>query len=271
MSGRLIPLGDSAPWRGGQVSPRSYCVLAPNPSPMTLDGTNTWILRDPGSSTCVVVDPGPDEPTHVKAIIAAIDGARVTQILLTHGHEDHSEGARGLADLLTAPVGALDPEFRYGSEGIHGGDVIESGGLTIAVVATPGHTADSLSFLVPADAALLTGDTVLGRGSTMVAYPDGNLGDYLCSLKTLRELAVDSEVAVLLPGHGQALPDPAGVIDAYREHRHQRLDQVKSALAAGAVTAQDVVEIVYSEVPLELWPAALVSVQAQLAYLAHSS
>ena len=267
MSGRLIPLGDAEPWAGGQVSPRSLCVLAPNPSPMTLDGTNTWILREPGSSTCVVIDPGPDEPAHLDAIMSAVDGARTTQILLTHGHADHSEGARRLADLLSAPVAALDPEFRYGSEGIHAGDVIESGGLTIYVLATPGHTADSLSFYVPADSALLTGDTVLGRGTTMVAYPDGNLGDYLRSLDALHHLASESEVALLLPGHGQALPEPARVIDAYRAHRQQRLEQVKAALAAGAATAQEVVESVYAEVPRELWPAALVSVQAQLAYL----
>jgi glyoxylase-like metal-dependent hydrolase (beta-lactamase superfamily II) len=234
---------------------------------MTLDGTNTWILREPGSSACVVVDPGPDASSHIEAIISAVDGARVTHILLTHGHEDHSEGARRLADLLSAPVAALDPEFRYGSEGIHGGDVIESGGLSIAVLATPGHTADSLSFFVPADSALLTGDTVLGRGTTMVAYPDGNLGDYFRSLDELHQLASESEVALLLPGHGQALPEPAGVIDAYRAHRQQRLEQVKAAVAAGAGTAQEVVESVYAEVPRELWPAALVSVQAQLAYL----
>jgi glyoxylase-like metal-dependent hydrolase (beta-lactamase superfamily II) len=234
---------------------------------MTLDGTNTWILREPGSPSCVVIDPGPDEPSHIAAILDAVDGAKVTQILLTHGHEDHSEGARSLADRLSAPVAALDPAFRFGSEGIHGGDVIECGGLTVEVLATPGHTADSLSFFVPADSALLTGDTVLGRGTTMVAYPDGDLGDYLRSLHSLHRLAVESQVAVLLPGHGQALADPAGVIEGYQAHRQQRLAQVAAARADGAVTAQDVVEIVYAEVARELWPAAIVSVRAQLAYL----
>jgi glyoxylase-like metal-dependent hydrolase (beta-lactamase superfamily II) len=234
---------------------------------MTLEGTNTWILREVDASSCVVIDPGPDDPVHLQAIAEAIDGVRVTHILLTHGHSDHSEGARALGEQLSAPVAALDPSHRYGSEGIHGGEVVESGGLTIEVLSTPGHTADSLSFFVPADSALLTGDTVLGRGTTMVAYPDGNLGAYLDSLASLKELALKEQVAVLLPGHGQALPNPAAVIDTYQHHRRDRLDQVRTALAQGAVTAQDVVEIVYADVPRELWPAAVVSVQAQLAYL----
>ena len=267
MSGRLVPLGGSEKWRGGWVSERSNCVLAPNPSAMTLDGTNTWILREPGSFECIVIDPGPHDLPHFDAIQLAVDGAAVTQILLTHGHEDHSEGARGLADRVGAPISALDPEYVYGSQGLHGGDVIEAGGLELHVVATPGHTADSLSFYVPADSAVLTGDTVLGRGSTMVAHPDGNLGQYLRSLDVLEALARRTDAHLLLPGHGQALLDPAGVISGYRLHRQQRLDQVRAALEAGAQTADEVVASVYADVPRELWPAALVSVQAQLAYL----
>ena len=267
MSGRFVPLGGSDHWRGGTVSARSHCVLAPNPSAMTLDGTNTWILREPGSFECIVVDPGPHDLEHFDAIELAVDGATVTHILLTHGHEDHSEGAAGLADRVNAPIAALDPVFAFGSQGLHGGDVIESGGLELHIVATPGHTADSLSFYVPADSAVLTGDTVLGRGSTMVAYPDGDLGQYLASLDVLEALARRTDAHLLLPGHGQALPDPADVIGGYRLHRQQRLDQVRAALNAGAVTADEVVAAVYADVPRELWPAARVSVQAQLAYL----
>ncbi len=268
MSGRLVPLGGSEPWAGGLVSARSTCVLAPNASAMTLDGTNTWILREPGSFECIVVDPGPHDLGHFDAIQRAVDDARVAQILLTHGHDDHSEGARGLADVVGAPVSALDPQFAYGSQGLHDGDVVEAGGLDVHIVSTPGHTSDSLSFHVPADGALLTGDTVLGRGSTMVAYPDGDLGQYLRSLDVLESLARSTDALLLLPGHGQALPNPADVIAGYRTHRHQRLDQVRAALGAGATTAPEVVELVYADVPRELWPAAAVSVQAQLAYLA---
>ncbi len=267
MSGNAVPLGDPSPWLGGRVTERAICVLAPNPGPMTLDGTNTWILREPGSRLCVVVDPGPDDAAHLDATVAATDGARVARILLTHGHPDHSEGAASLVALTGAPVAALDPAHRLGDEGVVGGDVVSVGGLELAVVATPGHTGDSLSFHLTADGALLTGDTVLGRGSTLVAHPDGRLGDYLASLERLRELAGSSGAAVVLPGHGPALLDPVGAVSAYLAHREARLDQVRAALAGGASSADDVVEIVYADVPREVWPAARLSVLAQLAYL----
>ena len=135
------------------------------------------------------------------------------------------------------------------------------------MVGTPGHTADSLSFLLPADGALLTGDTVLGRGSTVVAHPDGRLADYLHSLRRLEHLALEREARVVLPGHGPALGDPAAAVAAYLAHREERLAQVRDALAAGAETADDVVAVVYADVPREVWPAARLSVQAQLAYL----
>ncbi len=267
MSGRLVPLGGTDVWQGGSVSIRSQCVLAPNASPMTLDGTNTWLLREPGAPDCIVVDPGPDDDSHFDAIERALDGAKVAQILLTHGHEDHSEGARGLADRVGAPIAALDPQFSYGSQGCHDGDIVAVGDLEVHVISTPGHTADSLSFYLPADAALLTGDTVLGRGSTMVAYPDGDLGQYLDSLDVLEALSRESAAQLLLPGHGQALRDPAEVINGYRIHRQLRLDQVRAVLDLGAVTAEDVVAAVYADVPRDLWPAAAVSVRAQLSYL----
>jgi len=266
MSGLIIPLG-GGPWSGGVVTENATCVLAHNPGPMTLDGTNTWVLRAPGESVAVVVDPGPDDDDHRAAILAAIDGARVERILLTHGHHDHSEGARSLADAVHAPVLALDPEHRFGAEGVTDGEVVVAGSLEVAVVATPGHTADSLTFHLRNDAALLTGDTVLGRGTTVVAYPDGRLDDYFHTLDRLSALATETEAQRVLPGHGPVLADPAGVLAAYRVHRHERLDQVRAALAQGAVTADDVVRIVYSDVPRNVWPAAKRSVLAQLAYL----
>lgn len=245
-------------------------MLAPNPSPMTLDGTNTWLLHEPGSATAVVVDPGPDLVVHHEAVLAGLEtlGARAAVVLLTHGHPDHAEGAAALADLAGGiPVRALDPAHRLGSQGLAGGDRVEVGGLLVEVVATPGHTSDSLSFHLVADRAVLTGDTVLGRGSTVVAHPDGLLGDYLASLDRLGALAEAYGLTDVLPGHGPALADPAGVVDAYRAHRAQRLAQVEAALEAGDVTARDVVARVYAEVDRALWPAAELSVLAQLAYL----
>ncbi|MCW2715265.1 MAG: beta-lactamase domain protein, partial [Frankiales bacterium] len=158
------------------VTSTASVVLAPNPGPMTLEGTNTWVLRAPGETECVVVDPGPLHEGHLAQVASA---GRVTAVLLTHGHLDHSEGARRFAELTGAPVRALDPAHRYGTEGLGEGDVVASAGVELRVLATPGHTSDSLSFVVSGPdgtAAVLTGDTILGRGTTVVAHPDGVLG-----------------------------------------------------------------------------------------------
>ena len=251
------------------MTERATLVLAPNPSPFTLEGTNTWVLREPGSTAAVVVDPGPLHEGHLAAVLAAVreQGARVAQILLTHGHADHSESAARFAELTGAPVRALDPRHRLGDEGLAGGDVVEVGGLDLRVVGTPGHTGDSLSFLLPADRALLTGDTVLGRGTTLVAYPDGTLADYLDSLKLLRDAAERQEFDTVLPGHGPVLSDALGVLEFYISHRKERLAQVEAALAAGDSTAEKVVRRVYADVDPAVWPAAELSVRAQLHYL----
>ncbi|MFE0875469.1 MBL fold metallo-hydrolase [Streptomyces smyrnaeus] len=253
----------------GQASPRAYCVLAPNPSPMTLDGTNTWIVAEPGSDRAVVIDPGPLDEAHLRNVIATAErqGRRVALTLLTHGHPDHAEGAARFAELTGSPVRALDPALRLGDEGLGAGDVITTGGLELRVVRTPGHTADSLSFHLPADAAVLTGDTVLGRGTTVVAHPDGRLGDYLDSLRSLRSLTVDDGVTRVLPGHGPVLDDAPGAIEYYLAHRAKRLAQVESAVEQGHRTAADVVAHVYADVDRSLWPAAELSVRAQLDYL----
>jgi glyoxylase-like metal-dependent hydrolase (beta-lactamase superfamily II) len=245
------------------------CVLAPNPSPLTLDGTNTWIVAEPESDSVVVVDPGPLEEDHLRRVLdlAVAGDRRIAQILLTHGHPDHSAGAARLAELSGAPVRAADPAHRLGSEGLTDGDVVESGGCELRVVATPGHSADSVSLLLPADGALFTGDTVLGRGTTVIAG-DGNLGDYLRTLDRLRDAVGSLGVGLLLPGHGPALTDPAGTLDYYIAHRAERLDQIRAALAAGAKTPAEIVAIVYADVDKSVWPAAEWSVQAQLDYLA---
>lgn len=254
-----------APWTGGPVG-RAHCVLAPNASPWTLDGTNTWLLL--GDGCAIVVDPGPLGGGHRERILERAEeaGARIAGIVLTHGHVDHSEGARELAGQLGIGVRALDPGHRLGSEGLAEGDRITLPGLDVRVIATPGHSSDSVSLVH--DGALLTGDTVLGRGTTLVAWPDGRLGDYLLSLRRLRELAEREGIARVLPGHGPALDDPVGVLTAYLEHRAQRLEQVREAVAAGCVTATDIVERVYADVPREVWPAAEQTVRAQLDYLA---
>lgn len=243
------------------VTELAAVLLADNPSPMTLDGTNTWLLRSPGSGSCLVIDPGPDDPAHLNAVAAA--AGSVAEILLTHGHPDHASGAAAFRDLTGAPVRALDPAQRLGGEGLGEGDVVAAAGVEVRVLATPGHTSDSLCFVV--GDAVLTGDTVLGRGSTVVAHPDGRLADYLTSLRRLEDLGTRT----VLPGHGPELPDLAAVTRAYLAHREERLAQVRAALdtLGPDATSRAVVETVYADVDPVLWPAAEWSVRAQLDYL----
>ncbi|MGW8766955.1 MBL fold metallo-hydrolase [Streptomyces sp. NPDC055815] len=253
----------------GPATDRAVNVLAPNPSAMTLDGTNTWLLSEPGSGLAVVVDPGPLDEAHLRHVIDTAEklGKRVALTLLTHGHPDHAEGAGRFAELTGTAVRALDPALRLGDEGLGAGDVVTVGGLELRVVPTPGHTSDSLSFHLPADRAVLTGDTILGRGTTMVAHPDGRLGDYLDSLRRLRSLTVDDGVHTVLPGHGPVLEDAQGAVEFYLAHRANRLAQVETAVEAGHRTAAEVVAHVYADVDRSLWPAAELSVRAQLEYL----
>ncbi|AKT50469.1 MBL fold metallo-hydrolase [Arsenicicoccus sp. oral taxon 190] len=263
---RLAPPPPTAtPWLGGAVTERATCVLAPNPGPMTLDGTNTWLLSEPGSEQVAVVDPGPLDEAHLQAVLAAATarGARVTHTLLTHGHPDHAEGAARFAELTGTTVRAIGS----GPQDLHEGSVIRVGELEVVVLATPGHTGDSVSFVVAADNAVLTGDTLLGRGTTVVAHPDGVLEDYLASLRRLRSLTGSGAVTRILPGHGPTVTAADHAVAYYLQHRADRLDQVRSALAAGDTTADEVVARVYADVPREVWPAARLSVLAQLGYL----
>ncbi|MGL5909360.1 MAG: MBL fold metallo-hydrolase [Phycicoccus sp.] len=236
---------------------------------MTLDGTNTWVLLEPGATDAVVVDPGPLDEAHLAVVLGYVTGrsARVALTVLTHGHDDHAESAHRFAELTGAPTRAVGG----GHDDLGDGDVIRTGGLDLRVVATPGHTADSVSFALPADTALLTGDTVLGRGTTVVAHPDGELDAYLRSLQRISTLTGDGEVTAILPGHGPVVPDAAAMVAYYRTHRAERLEQVRQALAEGASAEGDPVEgvlrRVYADVPPEVWAAARLSIRAQLDYL----
>jgi glyoxylase-like metal-dependent hydrolase (beta-lactamase superfamily II) len=192
-------------------------------------------------------------------------------VLLTHGHVDHSQGAREFAERHRVPVRAWDERLSHSSppggvpEVLSANEVVDVDGLAVRVLATPGHTSDSICLLVGHE--VMTGDTVLGRGTSLVAHPDGRLADYLESLLRLSRLCADAGVERILPGHGPVLPDPVGVVEYYLQHRVERLEQVQRAVRQGATSAREVVEIVYSDVPREVWPAAETTVMAQLAYL----
>lgn len=254
-------------WQGGEFGSRATCVLAPNPGIMTLDGTNTWVLKEHDDARAVVIDPGPLDEGHLEAVVER--AGRVGVVLLTHGHIDHSEAARELGERVGAPVRALDPAHRLGGEGLRDGDVVEVDGLEVRVVGTPGHSSDSLCFVLPAEDAVLTGDTVLGRGTTVVAHPDGQLGAYLDSLHRLHALAESRDVTHVWPGHGPVIDDALAVLDFYLAHRKDRLEQVRAALdvLGGDASPRAVVEHVYTDVDPVLWGAAELSVRAQLAHL----
>ena len=263
------PLKTGAVQIDGSGTARARCVLAPNPSPMTLDGTNTWLIAEPGSATAIVVDPGPLDEGHLLRVrdLAEQAGQRVALIVLTHRHSDHSAGAARFAALTGAPVRAVDPAQRLGDEGLAAGDVLTDAGCELRVLVTPGHTSDSVCLQLPADGAVFTGDTVLGRGTTVIAE-DGSLADYLGSLHRLRALADETDLRVLLPGHGPLLASPASALDYYLTHRAERLAEVRAALASGDTTPAQIVARVYAAVDPVLWPSAGASVRAQLDYLA---
>ncbi|WP_250031556.1 MBL fold metallo-hydrolase [Paractinoplanes maris] len=240
-------------------------LRAPNPGPMTLDGTNTWVLRAAGAARAVVIDPGPLDETHLRRIA---DHGPGDFILVTHGHHDHVEGAAQLSVMMGGvPVLAADPAHRVGSESLPRS--LTGGGLTITTLDTPGHTSDSVCFLVTEGKtrAMFTGDTILGRGTTVVAHPDGDLGAYLGSLERLTAY----EKVLMLPGHGPSRSDVAALAQEYLAHRRQRLAQVEAAMAAGARTAEEVVEVVYPDIDPAVRFAAVWSASAQLDYLNHKN
>ncbi|QNE15004.1 MBL fold metallo-hydrolase [Pseudarthrobacter sp. NBSH8] len=247
-------------------SPLTAFILAPNPGPLSLDGTNSYVISAPGASASVVVDPGPADDGHLRRLA---DAGPVELILVTHRHADHTAGSLRLHELTGAPVRAADPRHCHGGgEPLQDRETIQAAGATVQVLATPGHTSDSVCFHLPHDGphgSVLTGDTILGRGTTMLDYPDGRLGDYLRSLDRLEALGQ----AAVLPAHGPVLPSLEATTRAYREHRQERLAQIRAALArlGGDATVADVADAVYADVDPSVRRAAEMSVAAQLDYL----
>lgn len=247
-----------------QVTGSATVLLADNPSPLTLAGTNTWLLGSRGS---VVVDPGPDDAEHAQRVAAAAPGVRL--VLITHGHRDHTDGIPLLCRLTGAAVRAADPAHCSGSSDagpLADGETIEIDDVALRVLATPGHTADSVCFELAGGGGVLTGDTVLGQGTTVIIPGDGDLGDYLDSLRRLGSLPAGLSV---LPGHGPELPDLAIIAGEYLRHRELRLDQIRAAVdeLGPTATVGRIVEHVYADVDPRLRPAAELSVRAQLDYL----
>jgi glyoxylase-like metal-dependent hydrolase (beta-lactamase superfamily II) len=244
------------------VTDTASVLLCDNPGMMTLDGTNTWVLRGASSDEMVLVDPGPDDDDDHVARLAEL--GKIPLILISHRHEDHTGAIDKIVERTGAVVRSMGSGFLRGLGGpLSDGEVIDAAGLRITVMATPGHTADSVSFVL--DDAVLTADTVLGRGTTVIDKENGSLQEYLDSLQRLRGLGQRT----VLPGHGPELADLAAVSDMYLAHREERLDQVRGALRelGEDATVRQIVEHVYTDVDEKLWDVAEWSVQAQVDYL----
>ena len=228
-------------------------VLAPNPGPFTLEGTNTWIV---GSAPALVIDPGPPGEGHVEAV--GREALDVGAILLTHRHPDHAPAAGPLAALTGARIYAF-----YAQEGevpLRHGSAIEGGGLVLRAIHTPGHTPDHVAFHDPSSGALFTGDAVLGRGTSVIDPPEGDMADYVRSLHRMLAL----EPRAIYPGHGPTIPSGEAKLREYLEHRELRERQVLEGLRGGPRTPQGLVPLIYQDYPPGLHLAAARSVLAHL-------
>lgn len=260
---------------GPAPAPFVRCVTADNPSGMTLSGTNTYLVGAPGADTAVLVDPGPASTAreHLAGVLDAAEGRRVELILITHRHEDHTGAIDLFHEATGAPVRAFRPEHcRGGGRPLEDSERIVKADTVIEAMHTPGHTADSFCFVVPAagpEGAVLTGDTILGEGTTMLDHPDGTLADYLDSLQRLRALGD----ATVLPAHGPVLPSVAEAAADYTEHRRQRVAQVRGLLAAmppqeaEQTGPEQLAELVYPQLEERVRPVAVQVMGATLDYV----
>lgn len=264
-----------------ELEPGIRRIVAPNPSPMTLHGTNCYVI---GTGAVAVVDPGPADPGHIAAILAGLaPGERVSHILVTHAHLDHSPGARLLAEATGAPVLAFGPPhagrspvmadlaargIAGGGEGVDrafapdavlpDGAVLAHGDWSVTALHTPGHFCNHLCFAV--GDAVLSGDHVMGWASTLISPPDGDLGDYFRALAKLDGLGA----RVLYPGHGAPVDAPAARIAELAAHRRDRSAQILAALAQGPATVAELTARIYTDTPPALIPAAARNVLAHL-------
>ena len=227
-------------------------IRADNPSPMTLDGTRTYVV---GTARVAIIDPGPRLPAHLHAVAQAVGDAAQATILVTHAHPDHDAGAPTLAAQLRAEIA------RPGN-----GHSIDTDAGELLTLATPGHTPDHVAFFLAAQRALFCGDLMTGGMDTaLVSLPEGNLGDYLQSLERIRAL----DPAVIYPAHGPAFEEPQITIDRYLRHRMERIEQVVVALGEEPGTAEALVDRVYgTQLDRRLRRYAESAVEAYLAYLA---
>ncbi len=260
------------------VSPLIRRVTANNPGPFTFKGTGTYIV---GHGDVAVIDPGPDLPEHLEAIQAAIPGERVSHILVTHHHLDHSPLARPLSKITGAPVHgcAVRSEIREDETPLEAGydnfkpDVsmccggkVSGPGWTLEAIPTPGHTSNHICYALSEENALFSGDHIMGWSTTVITPPDGDMTDYLASLARIKA----RNFKTLWPTHGPPITEVTPFIDAYIDHRRDRETQIVSLLADGGKTIAEMVPSAYAAVDQRLWPAAARSMHAAVIGLVKS-
>jgi glyoxylase-like metal-dependent hydrolase (beta-lactamase superfamily II) len=231
---------------------RATRILAPNPSVYTLEGTNTWVV---GEGPVIVIDPGPDDEQHRREILG--EAGDVAVVLVTHDHEDHAAGAEAFASSAGAELFAWRLD---GATRLTDGQRFSVPGANVTAVHTPGHSGDHVVFFERDERSLFTGDAVLGRGTSFIDPPDGDLVRYLASLHRMMEL----EPRTILPGHGPLRTDAAALLRSYAAHREEREAQIAAALAAGDRTVDDLVARIYADQPADVLPLAARTVTAHL-------
>ena len=256
-----------------QITPRIQRVMAPNPGPFTFQGTGVYIVG--AGKSVAVIDPGPDLPDHIEALKRALDGRKVSHILVTHTHKDHSPAARPLAEWSGAPTYGFGPhtetnDVEEGGDRLFAPDVLVTDGnlilgedFTIEALHTPGHTANHVCYALEEEKALFTGDHVMGWSTSVIAPPDGNMGDYLRSLEKL----IARDDAILYPTHGAPIPEPEHLLHAYLVHRRMREAQIAGCLTRGTDTITAIVAKLYAGLQPVLIRAAALTVQAHLEHM----
>jgi glyoxylase-like metal-dependent hydrolase (beta-lactamase superfamily II) len=262
---RHVLRGVQVPWAGGKITNRTSCFLTAKTSFLTLEGTNTWLLCETGSRLCTVIDPGPDDKGNLDKLIdhCKSHGIWPGAIISTHAHQDHEGGAETLSRISGAPV--FSAKTRTLSEGFF---QPYAGGPSLAVVALPGHSSDSVGILYEADKSLFTGDLCFFLGATFIPFPDGSIAEYFSSLEKLRELVQEYRITKLFPGHGKPISNIDENISQNKNHRLNRLQQIQDYLEyAGLVSVGKLTEVLYPQTPQHLQEALYPHISAHLDYL----